>query len=281
MLTGGSSGIGLETVRLLLELKASVVVGDVNPVPITHDALAFQQTNALSWSDLQALFKKALELHGRIDHVFANAGTSGPGTRYLDDAYDEATGALLEPPTITLDLNLKALINTAYLGMHHIRHQPEPKGGSIVCTASVSSFQRFRLADYAISKHGVLGFMRGVVPNIQERGLPIRVNCIAPSWTLTGMVSAENFAGAGHPDLVQPADAAARSALLLMADESRQGQVIYSACGEFQEIEESRLLPVTLDIVGRGDLTDDVVMHHVSDYVLQKAEREKAETSKL
>lgn len=272
---GGSSGIGLAAVRLLLDLEALVVVGDKNPMPITHDALAFQETDVGSWSDLQALLNKAIQLHGRIDHVFANAGITGPHTRYLDDAFDQETGALLEPTTITLDINLKAVINTAYLGMHHMRHQPEPQGGSIVCTTSSTCIQRFRYADYAISKHGVLGFMRGVVPNIQARGLPLRVNCIAPSLTNTGMVNDALFAEVGYPGWVQPAEAPARSALLLMADESRQGQMIYSARSEFWEIEESRLLPVALEILNRGTVTDDVIMNEVAKHAALKAEEQK------
>lgn len=255
-----------------------MVVGDKNPMPITHDALTFQETNVGSWSDLQALFHQAMHLHGRIDHVFANAGIVGSGVKYLDDTFDEETGALLEPATTALDINLKAVINTAYLGMHHMRHQPEPPGGSIVCTASASCFQRFRGADYTISKHGVLGFMRGVVPNIQTRGLPLRVNCIAPSWTSSGMVNEERFADVGQLDAVQPAEAAARSALLLMADESRQGQLIYSARSEFWEIEESRLLPVALEIVQlKGTVPEDVIIADVIKHAALKAEQEKAE----
>lgn len=272
--------MGLEAVQILLDLGASVVVGDLNPMPITHDALAFQQTNVGSWPDLQALFNKVIDLHGRVDHVFANAGIRGPNTTYLEDHWDEETGALREPATTTLDINLRAVINTAYLGMYHMRHQPEPKGGSIVCTASTSCFQRFRFVDYALAKHGVLGFMRGVVPNIQTAELPLRVNCIAPSWTRTGMVSEALFEDIGHGRLVQSAEVAARSAVLLMADETRQGQMIYSAEGRFYEIEESRLLPMAADIVGRGPLTDDVLIRDVVKHAVWKAEQEKAQAER-
>lgn len=254
-----------------------MVVGDLHPVPMTHDALTFQQTNVGSWSDLQALFDKAIQLHGRVDHVFANAGISGPGTNYLDDFFDQETGALLEPTTITLDINLKAVINTAYLGMYHMRHpQSGPQGGSVVCTSSATCFQRFHYADYGTSKHGVLGFMRGVVPTIQRRGLPLRVNCIAPSWTSSGMVSEETFAAKGYADVLQPAEAAARSALLLMADESRQGQMIYSARSEFFEIEESRFLPLAADIVGSGPILNDVIVDLATKNAQGDAEQEQA-----
>lgn len=223
-------------------------MGDLQPVPVTHDGLTFVETNVLSWSALLALFNKAIELHGHVDHVFANAGMGGYKADYLVSDLDAETGELREPSSLTLDVNLKAVINTAYLGMHHMRQRGTP--GSVVLTASASSIQRFRNADYAIAKHGVIGFMRGVVPNIQAQNLPVRVNCIAPSFTRTGMVSDEGFKGIGREDLLQEPDAVARSTAVLMVDESRQGQVMYSLQGRLWEIEESRLLPTAAKIVG-------------------------------
>lgn len=270
--SGGSSGIGLATVKLLLEVGANIVVGDRDAVPITHDALTFVETEVGSWSALQNLFNKAVELHGRVDHVFANAGISGNRAKYFDDVFDETTGELLEPNSVTLDINLKAVINTTYLGMHHMRHQ-SPPGGSIVCTASASSFQRFRNVDYAVSKHGVLGFMRGVVASLLVRDLSIRVNCISPSWTRTGMVTAELLEGSGALDLSQDPESVAKSVAILMADQKRQGQVIYSKLGQYMEIEESRLLPLADEIVGQ--MNEDVVLGKIEQY-LAKVAAEKA-----
>ncbi|KAJ4414569.1 hypothetical protein N0V82_007864 [Gnomoniopsis sp. IMI 355080] len=247
VITGGSSGIGLATVELLLELGASVVVGDKQPIPITRDGLTFLETDVLSWPSLLALFHKAVELHGHVDHVFANAGI-GDRTDYLASALDPETGELLEPSTLTLDVNLKAVINTAYIGMHHMRQHGT--AGSVVLTASASSFQRFRAVDYATAKHGVVGFMRGLVPNLISKNLPIRVNCIAPTFTQTGIVGAQGFKATGREHLLQQPDVVARSTAVLMADERRQGEIIYSAGGRLYEIEESKLLPIVDEIVG-------------------------------
>ena len=74
LITGGSSGIGLATTKLMLDLGAKVAVGDVNPYPITDGQIIFQQTDVRDWNSQAALFKKAVEKFGRIDHVFANAG---------------------------------------------------------------------------------------------------------------------------------------------------------------------------------------------------------------
>ena len=115
---------------------------------------------------------------------------------YLKETLD-ASGRLLEPNHDTLDVNLKAVVNTAYLGLRHLRHQ-EPAGGSIVLTAFVSSFQRFHIAGYTTAKYGVLGFMRSMVPNLERSGLPFRINSLARGWTLTGMVPKGVIEAAGH-----------------------------------------------------------------------------------
>ncbi|KAK3069655.1 hypothetical protein LTR53_011835 [Teratosphaeriaceae sp. CCFEE 6253] len=246
------SGIGLATTELLLDLGATVVSGDVNPPPIEHSQLSYVKTNVTQWSDLVALFDRAKQRYGRIDHAFANAGISGRAD-YLADKFDDS-GSLLEPNHQTFDVNIKAVVNTAYLGLHHMRHQ-EPAGGSIVLTASGSSFQRFRVADYTSAKHAVLGLQRGIVPNLEKSGLPLRMNSVAPSWTVTGLVPKALVEAAGHG--TQTPDVVARSVALLMADASRQAQVIYSDRGKYMELEQAMLNTVA-DIV-ESDGVDDIV----------------------
>ena len=245
-LQGCSSGIGLASTELLLKLGAYVVGGDVNPTPTAHHNLSFVTTDTSSWKSLLALFKHAKGLHGRIDHVFSNAGISGRAD-YLAEKFD-AEGELEEPTTLTFDINLRGMINTSYLGLYYMRHQ-EPAGGSIVCTSSASAFQRFRVCDYTSAKHGVLGWMRGIVPNIETAGLPIRVNSISPSWTITGLVPSHLVDKLKDVEWQGP-DVVARSVAILMADESRQGQLIYSWGGKFMEVENAKFLPAAADIVG-------------------------------
>lgn len=241
-----------------MELGANVVVGDQQPTPISHNNLTYLESNVLSWPSLLALFNKAVEVYGQVDHVFANAGIGGYRADYFTSSFDEATGELLEPSNLTYDVNLRAVINTTYLGMHHMRQQLQQQqqqgtsagGGSVVLTASASSFQRFRNIDYATAKHGVVGFMRGLVPEIQAQNLPIRVNCIAPTFTHTGLVSRDDMKAIGLEHLLQEPITVAESTAILMADASRQGQVVYSAGGRLYEIEESRLLPLIAEITG-------------------------------
>lgn len=152
MIAGGSSGIGLATVKLLLSLGASVVSGDVEPPtagePAETSAFLYVKTNVTSWADLCALFKKAKEQYGRIDCVYANAGI-GPRANYLALETDE-NGDLKEPAREVLDINLISVVNTACLGVHYIKQQPE--GGSIVIMGSSTGLQPLRAPDYCKSR---------------------------------------------------------------------------------------------------------------------------------
>lgn len=147
MVVGGSSGIGLATVNLLLSLGASVVSGDIQPPtaePAEASAFLFVETNVTVWSELTALFKKAKEQHGRIDCVFANAGI-GPRANYLELETDEK-GELKAPTRDTLDINLISVVHTASLAVHYMKQ--EPQGGSIVLMGSSTGLQPLRAADY-------------------------------------------------------------------------------------------------------------------------------------
>ncbi|CAJ2503971.1 Uu.00g113650.m01.CDS01 [Anthostomella pinea] len=286
IVTGGSSGIGLAAVELFLSLGASVISGDLNPPdepPSTPSAtFTFQKTDVTIWVDLIALFNQAKDLHGRIDHVFANAGT-GPQANYLATDLDE-NGDLKEPTHALLDVSLKGAVKTATLAMCHMRQQLE--GGSIVINGSSTPLGRLRAVDYGeykvtpqiylssnkhtlstpkvanhnlqcaptvTAKGGILSLGRGLVPLLAAAAgnlPPIRVNTLAPTWTDSGVL----------PDLkgmmqrieveLQPAAAVARAAALLMADGARHGQLVYVERGRYKEIDDAVLLPAEDGIRG-------------------------------
>ncbi|KKY20357.1 putative short-chain dehydrogenase reductase sdr [Diplodia seriata] len=244
IITGGSSGIGLATVSLALEHGAKVVIGDLNPPPPEvreHASSTFVPLDVTSWAALSEIFEKAVEQHGRIDHVFANAGVA-PRTTLLEDKLD-SNGKLQEPDYSVIDINLKSVLSTTALALHHMRKQ-QPPGGSIVLTASASSYQRFPSVDYTTAKHGVLGLLRSLSPTLSKTpsssaaadrtgtgtGTPlsqhIRVNAIAPQWTATGIVPGDAIRAAGA--YCMPAAAPARSALYLMASGARSGELVFS-----------------------------------------------------
>ncbi|KAL4727055.1 hypothetical protein ACLX1H_005955 [Fusarium chlamydosporum] len=240
LITGGSSGIGLSTVEFLLSLGASVVSGDIQPPQKQHEgSFTFVKADVSVWADLVALFKKAKEVYGRIDHVFANAGL-GPRADYLSTQVDD-NGDLIEPNHQLMDVSLKGVINTCTLAVYHLRQQPE--GGSIVISGSTTGLQRVRAVDYSTAKHGVLGFGRGLVPLLGAAQLPIRVNTLAPSWTESSVLpELKKLLDAINVEL-QPASVVSRCAAFLMADDSKNGQLVHIERGKYAEIDEAVLLP--------------------------------------
>ncbi|OCL10673.1 NAD(P)-binding protein [Glonium stellatum] len=252
IITGGSSGIGLATVRLCLSSGAKVVVGDCNPPPEPEQSkISFFPLDVASWNEQVAMFKKVGELHGTIDHVLANAGIA-PLTNLLEDDVD-GHGVLIAPNLRVIDVNLIGCIYTTKLGLHYLKKSA--KGGSIVLTASASSFQRFSPVDYRL--------MHGLVGHLHPK-LPIRLNAVSPSWTDTSIVPRILFESLGHP--VQSSEIVARSIALLMVDVSRHGQLIYSANGKHKEIEESMLGHVAEMLGVDGSSSDEKVYQKVAEY---------------
>ena len=259
---GASSGIGLATVQLLLTLGASVIGADIQqPIEPIDSAAAFtfHKTDVTIWTDLTALFKRVRELHGRVDHVFANAGISSRAN-YLAPEVD-TDGELKEPPYQVLDVNIRGVINTTTLAIHHLLNQPAPVGGSVTITSSMAGLQRFRAVDYATSKHAVLGYMRAMKQVIAQERIPIRINAIAPSWTRTGVVPETIMKQLGV-ELQTPLEVG-RGAIGLMADESRDGHLIQITRGRYKEIDEAVLLPAYREILGEDTEPEDTTLMHM------------------
>ncbi|KAG4442365.1 hypothetical protein IFR05_002143 [Cadophora sp. M221] len=262
IVTGGSSGIGLETVNLLLSLGASVVNADIcEPAETPGSSFLFVKTNVAIFKELAALFKAAKVHFGRVDGVFANAGIS-PRAKYLAIETD-ANGDLIEPSMEVLDVMLKGVINTASLAVHYMKQQPE--GGSIVLMGSSTGLQPLRAPDYSTAKHGVLGFGRGYARLMEVAGLPIRINTLMPSWTATNLLPnlPALMNGAKHP--AQSGMVVARAAAYLMVDGSRQGDVVYVDAGKYTEIEKAVLAPAYDTIKGGAEHpSDDEIMRRIS-----------------
>ncbi|KAF4985987.1 hypothetical protein FDECE_16179 [Fusarium decemcellulare] len=273
IITGGSSGIGLSTVNILLGLGASVVNGDIQPPAQQPEGpYTFVKTNVAVWAEQVALFKKAKEVHGRIDHVFANAGV-GPRGNYLSIEVDE-NGDPIQPSFDLLDVSLNGVINTASLAIFYLRQQPE--GGSIVINGSTTGLQRLRALDYTAAKAGVIAFGRGLLPLLDAAKLPIRINTLAPSWADSNVV----------PDLknlmekigvgLQSAEVVARGAAFVMADESRNGQLIHIQLGKYKEIDEAVLLPAYESIKGPDYPWEDEVLKLLTQAAAEKRAQAQA-----
>ncbi|RAR13383.1 NAD(P)-binding protein [Stemphylium lycopersici] len=242
LITGASSGIGLATLRRVLQHGGKVFASDVNPLPSPESSsVPFLKVDVASWEDQLAMFKAAERTYGKIDHVFANAGI-GPSTSLVEDEVDE-NGDPLPPKLNTINVNFIGVMYTIKLGVYYLKK--DASGGSIVITASGSSFSRFPGTDY-------IGLMRALYPQLYPN-LPIRINSVAPSWTNTAIVPRELVAALGEGNYQTP-DVVARSVILLMADPKRHGELVHSDRGNFVEMEngEAGFHALTGAMLGMG-----------------------------
>lgn len=141
------------------------------------------------------------------------------------------------------------------LATHHMQRQT-PKGASIVLTSSCTGYQRFAPTDYVAAKHGVIGLLRSLSLAMNTPEVPIRINAVAPSWTLSGLVRlpAEEFTKLGLES--QPPHAVAKSVTLLVGDEPRNGQCLYSHGGRYVEMEEPTQNAM-LKAIGKNGLAEE------------------------
>ena len=171
LITGGSSGIGLATARILRNNGALVAIMGTSPDKLAHavaelggDTLAIEG-DVSSLSDL-ARMRTALEAaFGSLDIVFANAGVA-LATPIADT--DEATYSRI------MDVNVKGVFFTVQAVLPLMR-----EGGSIVLNTSwLNQVGAPRRAILSASKAAVRSFARTMSAELLDR--KIRVNAVSP-----------------------------------------------------------------------------------------------------
>ncbi|CAK7199030.1 hypothetical protein SEUCBS139899_001698 [Sporothrix eucalyptigena] len=243
ILTGGSTGIGAETVRRLHGLGAFVNFLDVdrtNGEALSKelgDNVRFYPGSVTVWADQLHVFEDVVARHGHIDIVFANAGIDDVVEDLLEDAVDEA-GKLKEPTLVVLDVTLRGVLLTSKLAISFFRRQNSP--GSLVITGSAASYlDTAGIPVYNAAKHGVLGLVRSLRDQLAAEPAEIRVNLVAPAFVQTKFTAhVLHLWQRDNLPINQPSDIA--NALLFLAlNKDYHGRSIYAAAGKFTEIETS------------------------------------------
>jgi len=164
LITGGSSGIGLQTAILLHQIcpNNKIAVLDRSPpvssAPrelVNSERFLFLQCDITSWTAQRDAFKAATDKLGCIDNVFVNAGIAEYGDQIFKDEIDRE-GKLKEPDRRVYTVDLNAANDTVKLALYHMRHRKDgKKGGSIVMTASLAGYLASAGAPlYSAAKHG-------------------------------------------------------------------------------------------------------------------------------
>lgn len=174
LVSGGSSGIGLEIARGFCDLGAHVVATGSSERKLAHDrAEAANAGIVFEHSDLRdrtATERLILGLD-RLDVLINTAGIARPDTEFETAVFEDV-----------MDINLNAAMRTAMAARKHL----VATGGCIINFASMLSY----LADasvpaYCASKTGLLGLTRALAHAFGPEG--VRVNAIAPGYHKTDM----------------------------------------------------------------------------------------------
>ena len=185
IVTGGASGLGEATARLLADKGARVVVADVQDDKGEAVAKAlegiFAHTDVTSEEDVIAAVEAAKEL-GPLRVLVNCAGIGWPQrTIGKDGQYSSAHG--LDIFTKVISINLIGTFNCIRLAATAMS-QTAPldesgERGAIVNTASVAAYDgQIGQAAYSASKGGVVGMTLPIARDLSAVG--IRVNTIAP-----------------------------------------------------------------------------------------------------
>ena len=184
VITGATSGMGLETAKLYLKEGAKVVLTgrSQDKLNALKDELEgdylLVKAEASSTSDSEKLIAETVDKFGKIDILFLNAGILRiePIGTLTEAIYDEV-----------YDINVKGPLFTVNAAVSHLNDN-----ASIIFNTSVVNIKGFGgLSAYASSKAALRSIVRTLAAELGPKG--IRVNAIAPGPIETPIYGKHNI----------------------------------------------------------------------------------------
>ena len=175
VVTGGASGIGAATAKLLAERGARVAVLDRDVADVDSRAFAAVACDVTSTAAVDAAISDVVSRLGGIDILVNNAGigTVGDVTENGDDEWHRV-----------LDVNVVGIARVTRAAMPHLRESPH---AAIVNTCSVVATVGVpQRAVYAASKGAVAALTRAMAADHVADG--VRVNAVTPGTADTPWV---------------------------------------------------------------------------------------------
>ncbi|CAG8959116.1 hypothetical protein HYFRA_00012979 [Hymenoscyphus fraxineus] len=186
-LTGGASGIGLATAKLISSRGATVCIGDIDPSSLQTAEAHFSslsvpftvtKLDVTSRENVESWIASIISKYGKLDGAVNSAGIIGKrhGLTNLTELEDDEWHKII-------GVNLTGLMYCLRAELQNISD-----GGSIVNLSSIQGVMGFAgSAAYGATKHGVIGLTRSTAKENAHRN--VRVNAIAPGSIQTPLLN--------------------------------------------------------------------------------------------
>lgn len=189
IVSGGGSGIGRATARLLASEGARVAVLDLNEAAAASvvDELTAQgaealavQCNVADETSVASAIATVASAWGGIDFLVLCAGLSGAYGKAIDEIPVDQWDTIF-------DVNVKGQWLPVRFALPHLRKSSKP---AVAIVASDSALVASPLHSvYCASKGAVLMLVKAIATDLRNDG--IRVNCVCPSIVNTAMPIAD------------------------------------------------------------------------------------------
>ena len=194
LITGGSRGIGAETVRIFSQAGAQVAFSyrqaqqKAEALQAQCDGpqrcLAIRQELSTP-ADGRALVASTISAFGRLNVLVVNHGIWPDQDISIAQMPDEQWRRTL---AINLD-SVFGLVQAAVTQMDAQSTIPgQPRGHIVLISSTAGQRGEANHADYAVTKGAVISLTKSLSSELGPRG--IMVNCVAPGWVATDMSAA-------------------------------------------------------------------------------------------
>ncbi len=215
VVTGGARGLGQSMAELFAKEGARVIACDMGELAYSHENVEGYVLNVTDGEACKKMFDYVVDKYKKIDILVNNAGiTRDSLTRKMTE----------EQFDLVIDVNLKGVFNlTRYVGPWM---QAQGSGSIINISSVVGEFGNIGQVNYAATKAGVIGMTKSWAKEFALKGAQVRVNAIAPGYTLTDILKTvpqnllDGFAKQTMLGRLGQPEEIAKAALFLASDDS-------------------------------------------------------------
>lgn len=190
LITGGSRGIGAETVRMFCKAGARVAFS-FRQAQDRAEALATEcggpercapiKQELSTPAEGRALVSTTVATFGRLDALVVNHGIWPPHDAPIAEMPEEQWRR-------TMGVNLDSVYGLVQAAVAQMLRQPvdgETKGRIVLISSTAGQRGEANHADYAVTKGALISLTKSLSSELAGSG--IRVNCVAPGWVATEM----------------------------------------------------------------------------------------------